>query len=311
MAGLDLLTRDLFEAFPQAAQESSDPEWRDFADIMNSYRDEIRKNGHSDGSLSIEHLDDIFKCEKIPNAEIVGIVADMLNARIFPGDSLTVIRQKICSAMAVNRLHATVTNIKDLIFECVGVTPEILNTAGYEGGWDENNTITDPPTQADFNNGHIWDEDDSFVGVISPAPFLWTSIAVGILIDIKNNGNYTLDEYRCILGIIAELKDAQLAAEVGYFDGIKVSVTVIYSTKLIVEAGDTILGDPVITSMTSTEGINVGDIAHGPTILNGSTVLSVDSDTQITLSSGASATDSAKVMTFQPPLGLGSPDPGI
>lgn len=312
MAGLNLLTSDIFRAFPDVAKQSDDDEWRSLADIINNLDNEWLKNGHSDGSLSVDQLADIFKCEKIPSLELTLLLTDMLNVRYFSSDSQRVIQQKICATGADRRIHATTLNIKDQVEACTGFRPSILSTAGYSGGWDENNTITDPPTQADFQNGNLWDEDDTHLSVLEPTPFIWNSTEVGILVDLKNDGSYTLAQFQCAMAVLAELKDAGLSLEVGWIDtgtGAKVIFTVIYSTAMQVTSGD-LNTTAVITNIPSTSGWATGYLVNGVGIAVGTTILSVDSDTQITLDTAVTVTDTTHTITVQPPINT-EIDPGI
>lgn len=305
-----LLKGDVHEAFPTAAIESGDPQWRAFADILNQYRDEWVQNGNEDGSLSIEHLDDIFKCEKIPSLDLTYYVANMLNARYSPGDTERAIKQAICSAMANNRIHATVENIKDVIEICTGVRPLILSTSGYSGGWDADSSITDPPFQADFQGGLLWDADDGYVGILTPLPWNWNSVQTGILVDLQSSG-LTHEQLACAILIVAELKDAGLTADVGFYDGsgLVLLASVIRYAGTRVYSGDTTTGSPIIQNLSGVSGLEPGMIVQGPGVGASAIIDSIDSDTQVTLDVNSVSDQSGATITFQYPINT-EVDPG-
>lgn len=232
--GLNLLFGDdFFDHLPEPAKVSGDPQWRLFADIINLLRSDLLNGDPTELTYGINDLDSMFVCEKIP-APFLYHVADNYYTRYSLNDDDLTIRRKICSAVATNRFHATVGQVKDLIEECTGVRPDILPSAEYSSGWDEDNGIDDPPWQASFNDGHLWDEDDSYIA-IPPGPFFWSTLPAGVLIDIKNDGAYTAEQLQCVYEIVAELKDTSLAADIGYFDtgtGTLVVLKTVYSTDL-------------------------------------------------------------------------------
>jgi len=213
--GLSLLNDDIFESFPEVVQLSGDPEWRVFADKLNFYRDEALRLGNSiDGSLSIEQLDDIFKCERIPTA-LLFRVGSMLDARIATTMTEREVRQKICAAIFENRRHATLAQLKDLIFEITGFVPDVTIATAGNVGWDELNTIHPPTYFVEMYDGILWDETNAYDS-LAPEQFLWTPSEVQLLIDIKNGGAYTADQLNAIYRLVAELKPAEKMARVGY-----------------------------------------------------------------------------------------------
>lgn len=228
--GLHLLKGGLYEAFPTVIQEQNSPEWESFARIIQDLRDELVSIGNTEnGSLSIEDLDKVFRPEVIP-AKLLLDVANMLNARLRLVDDPEIIRRKIGSATQVNRRHATTKQIKELIEEITGVAPVVKVRTDVTTGWDDNNTITPPGVLTDFRDGIVWDEtevlNDSF------PKFLWQVMPAGLLIDIGNNGNYTDLQLNEIYSIVAELKNADLAADIGYTStkGSDVVIKVIFSS---------------------------------------------------------------------------------
>ena len=225
MAGLDLLFRPVIEAFPESAQQSSDPEWQALATIIQNYRDELVRTGGA-GVSSIEMFDDFFKCEKIP-VDFLLIVAESFDARVTPGLTEREIRQRICSAMAEHRLHATIGQLIDFIFEITGFTPEVLWTVASPPGWDETDQFVSPAYEVDYGGGIKWDETDAYSWA-----FLWQVRRKGLFVDIKNLGAYTVDQLNAIYALVAELKPADYAVNVGYFTPSPVILKTIYSTDL-------------------------------------------------------------------------------
>lgn len=62
-------------------------------------------------------------------------------------------------------------------------------------------------------------------------------------------------------------------------------------------AGTRVSGSPIITSLSSTANMRVGYFVFGTGIASGTTILSINSGTQITLSANASSTGTSTVIT--------------
>lgn len=82
-------------------------------------------------------------------------------------------------------------------------------------------------------------------------------------------------------------------------DGSTISTTTynaLYSVMTIQQNGTRISGSAIITSLTSTANMRVGYYVFGTGIASGTTILSVDSSNQITLSGNASSSGTATVI---------------
>lgn len=219
--------------FPHDAVE--DPQIGYLADLIDQFRDEIVWEGDAiSDSNAIEQLDLIFKCYRAPS-KTLPYLNEFFDADFLGTDTERKQREKICRAVYWHRYHGTAQLIKWRIEEVTGITPDILVSSDYSSGWDEDNSIDSPPYLIDFHDGIYWDEDDSFTSILQPEPFIWAIYAYGILVDIKNDGAYTVEQLERIYQIIAEEKPADLAAEVGYIDSVtaeRVVLKTIYSLDL-------------------------------------------------------------------------------
>jgi hypothetical protein len=62
----------------------------------------------------------------------------------------------------------------------------------------------------------MWNEDDTLDS--SWPVFIWQVLPSGLLIDLKNDGNFTSEQLDEVYALVAELKNADLSADVGYVD---------------------------------------------------------------------------------------------
>src|SRR5882724_11205657 len=82
-------------------------------------------------------------------------------------------------------------------------------------------------------------------------------------------------------------------------DGSDINTTTysaLYSVMTIQMSGTRVSGSPIITSLSSTANMRVGYYVFGTGIASGTTILSINSGTQITLSANASSTGTALVV---------------
>lgn len=232
---LELLKDDVFKHFPVDIQESDDPQFRELADAINELRDELVFLGNVDGSLAIENLDDIFKCETIP-VKLLSYLGEMFDAGLESQDSERTQKQKICRAVSYHRRHGTIWLIRTLIEEITTITPEILAFSSFERGWDVDESVdATGPYTLNYNGGLAWDVNEDYSALYLEGAFIWSILPTGILVDVKNDGAYTTEQWNKILAVVADQKKAELAAEVGYFDsgtGEKVVYQVVYSKNL-------------------------------------------------------------------------------
>lgn len=234
---MDFIKKDFFNYFPEDIKNSTDPTFRELADELNFYMTELVVSGDSDrDGRSIDQLADLFKCEKIPS-RFLNVMGEMFDAGIETSDTDRKKAQKICRAVSYHRIHGTVALIRLLIEEVTGTPPDILAFTSFNKGWDEIDEIDGTGLfLLDFEGGLFWDEIEEHTAVVEEG-FVWSIIPSGILVDVKNDGVYTTDQWDKILQIVAEQKRAELAAEVGYFDSVtgeKVVYSVVYNSSLTV-----------------------------------------------------------------------------
>src|SRR5258706_927964 len=101
-------------------------------------------------------------------------------------------------------------------------------------------------------------------------------------------------------GMIADFTWPVVQAGWLELDGSDINTTTygaLYSVMTIQMNGTRVNGSPIITSLSSTANMRVGYFAFGTGITSGTTILSIDSGTQITLSGNASSTGTSIVVT--------------
>jgi hypothetical protein len=235
MAGLDALTGDIFQFFPQEIKDSPDPSWREFADLINDYRDQYL-NGHIDGTIGINDLNDLYKCDKV-NAGFLPHLLQQFDVFYFPSDTERMLRKKLCSAMPDHKDYSTLDGLFRWVEEITGVTPILNRNPPLYSGWDSDNTIVYPTVDgAEYGGGFIWDSTNVTDSSFPQALFLWYNLDdFEQIFDIGNDGAYTSEQLDQIYQIIAENKPADLSVKVGYVDSVTGEFTVlktIYSTDL-------------------------------------------------------------------------------
>lgn len=110
--------------------------------------------------------------------------------------------------------------------------------------------------------------------------------------DGAGSGNWATISTSAFTGMIADF--AAPVAPSGWLelDGSVISTSTyasLFSVVSIASSGTRINGDPVITSVPSTTNFKVGYYVFGVGIVSGSTIVSIDSATQITISNGATS----------------------
>lgn len=234
MSGLGLLKDDIYIHFPPNWKESEDPEWREFADILNKYRDELVSYGGTDGIYSIEDFDSFLEAEKISDKFLL-YLANHYNAKFYNDSTYDYIRQRIFSAVPDAKLHCTVEGVLQEIERITGVTPRHIVRVDTNIGWDELNNVNPPFSEGlDFKDGLLWDEDNSFDTIQDP--LTWTELAYGVTIDLMTDiTTYPEKIQTRVKEVIAEYKPATTAIDVGYYDATAKDTILwvtIYSTDL-------------------------------------------------------------------------------
>lgn len=79
----------------------------------------------------------------------------------------------------------------------------------------------------------------------------------------------------------------------------------LFAQETLAQAGNTTSGSPIVTSLTTTEQLAVGQNVEGPGIPAATTILTVDSSSQIHLSANATITQTASLTFFAYPNGDG------
>lgn len=112
------------------------------------------------------------------------------------------------------------------------------------------------------------------------------------------SGAWTTVEGLSITGMIADFTTPLAPAGWLECDGTAISTTTysaLYNAMSIQQTGTRGAGSPTITGLSSTTGIKAGYYVFGTGIASGTTVLSVDSASQITMSGNAASSGSATV----------------
>jgi hypothetical protein len=226
--GLHLLNGEIYESFPEIVKIQQDPEWLEFASLIQDLRDElVFKGSVSKGSDSIEGLDDLFNVVKV-KPKYMSVLAEFFNTHLRSPDDTRKVRQKLHTSVRGNRRHATLERIGDIIEDILQFPPTFKVYVSSEVGWDENDSIFIQNYTVDYFGGIIWDEDNTVDSL-----FYWGILASGILVDVGNDGDYTSSQLEEVYNIIAEFKDATATVTVGYIDSItaeQVILKVIHST---------------------------------------------------------------------------------
>lgn len=210
-----LLKDDLFKQLPILVQRANEPEWRAFADELNSLRDELIDTPQPDEG-AIETLALLYDPDRTPVATF-NHMAHFFNVTFQPTDTDAERRIRLLRGMRNHRVYATIQDVIDTIFNLLGITVTI-STSTVTNVFNEAAAVVSPDTVGVFSES------------VSTATYTWKEQNTQqVIVDI-GAASLTVDQFAILYEFLAAIKAAQ--AVVIVINNVPTVLKVIYSTDL-------------------------------------------------------------------------------